>query len=208
MRVGDQMFIGYPSAVQFKTKGSASSKKGKTPINQLLWGDWAKVKQISGDWIKVRARGRDGWVRVEDLQSNRILEVNFVDVAQGDGAHIQTPDDAALVIDAGQEDNMFRFLRWRFNMFPAFRRSGGRITYISRDLKQVRIKLPLNWKTRNYVGTIYGGSMYAAIDPVYMAMLMKLLGANYVIWDKAAAISQALTSMSSTGSQSSRGPRP
>ena len=81
-----------------------------------------------------------------------------------------------------------RALRWRFNLFPAFRRTGGRITYISHDLKQVRVKLPLNWKTRNYVGTIYGGSMYAAIDPVYMAMLMKLLGANYVIWDKAAAI--------------------
>lgn len=81
-----------------------------------------------------------------------------------------------------------RFLRWRFNLFPSFRRSGGRVTYISDDLKQVRIRLPLNWKTRNYVGTIFGGSMYAAIDPVYMAMLMKLLGSNYLVWDKAAAI--------------------
>jgi len=45
------------------------------------------------------------------------LEVNFVDVAQGDGCHIQTPDDKALLIDAGLEDNMYRFLSWRFGRF-------------------------------------------------------------------------------------------
>ncbi len=81
-----------------------------------------------------------------------------------------------------------QLMRRRFNLFPTFRRTGGRITYTSRDLKQVRIKIPLNWKTRNYVGTLYGGSMYAAIDPIYMAMLIKLLGKDFIIWDKSAAI--------------------
>lgn len=81
-----------------------------------------------------------------------------------------------------------RILRWGFNLFPAFRRTGGRITYISHDLAQVRIRLPLNWKTRNYVRTLYCGCMYAAIDPVYMVMLMKLLGSDSVVWDKTATI--------------------
>ena len=49
-------------------------------------------------------------------------------------------------------------------------------------------KLPLNWRTRNYVGTIFGGSLYGAVDPFYMIMLIKLLGPEYVVWDKAAAI--------------------
>lgn len=31
--------------------------------------------------------------------------------------------------------------------------------------------------------------MYAAVDPVYMVMLMKNLGPEYVVWDKAAKIS-------------------
>jgi len=53
---------------------------------------------------------------------------------------------------------------------------------------EVRIKLPLNWRTRNYVGTIFGGSLYGAVDPVYMIMLMKVLGRDYVVWDKAASI--------------------
>jgi acyl-coenzyme A thioesterase PaaI-like protein len=79
-------------------------------------------------------------------------------------------------------------MRWGFNLFPALRRTGGRITYISSDLKQVRLKVPLNWKTRNYVGTIYGGSMYGAVDPIYMVMFIKLLGPGYIVWDKSAVI--------------------
>ena len=81
-----------------------------------------------------------------------------------------------------------RLRRWGFNFFPAYRGTGARITYIAADWREIRIKLPLNWRTRNYVGTIYGGSMYAAVDPIYMIMLIKLLGPGYVVWDKAASI--------------------
>lgn len=81
-----------------------------------------------------------------------------------------------------------RVLRWKFNLFPAYRGSGGRVTYIADDLSEVRVRLPLSWRTRNYVGTIFGGSMYAALDPIYMVMLIRLLGRGYVVWDKAATI--------------------
>lgn len=81
-----------------------------------------------------------------------------------------------------------RLWRWGFNLFPAYRGTGGRVTYIADDWREVRIKLPLNWRTRNYVGTIFGGSLYGAADPFYMVMLIKLLGPEYVVWDKAAAI--------------------
>lgn len=78
--------------------------------------------------------------------------------------------------------------RWKFNLFPAYRGSGGRVTYISDDFMEVRVKIPLNWRTRNYVGTIYGGSMYSAVDPIYMLMLIGILGGEYIVWDKAAKI--------------------
>ncbi len=81
-----------------------------------------------------------------------------------------------------------RKMRWQFNLFPAYRGSGARVTYVSDDFREVRVRLPLSWRTRNYVGTIYGGSLYAAVDPFYMIMLMKLLGRDYVVWDKAASI--------------------
>ncbi|MBI2957010.1 MAG: DUF4442 domain-containing protein [Acidobacteria bacterium] len=81
-----------------------------------------------------------------------------------------------------------KLLRWRFNLFPAYRGTGARITYIAEDWREVRVKLPLNWRTRNYVGTIFGGSLYGAVDPMYMVMLIRNLGPDYVVWDKAARI--------------------
>ena len=81
-----------------------------------------------------------------------------------------------------------RLARWGFNWFPAYRGVGARIEYVASDWKEVRIRLPLSWRTRNYVGTIFGGSLYGAIDPIYMIMLIKILGPDYVVWDKAATI--------------------
>jgi acyl-coenzyme A thioesterase PaaI-like protein len=78
--------------------------------------------------------------------------------------------------------------RFKFNLFPAYRRGGGRIAYISDDYHEIHIKLPLNWATKNYVGTIFGGSMFAAVDPIYMVMLIKILGREYIVWDKSANI--------------------
>jgi acyl-coenzyme A thioesterase PaaI-like protein len=81
-----------------------------------------------------------------------------------------------------------RLTRWGFNWFPAYRGTGARITYIADDWSEVRIRLPLTWRTRNYVGTLFGGSMYGALDPIYMVMLIRLLGPAYQVWDKAATI--------------------
>jgi hypothetical protein len=78
--------------------------------------------------------------------------------------------------------------RWKFNIFPAYRGSGARVLYIADDYREMRVKIPLSWRTRNYVGTIYGGSMYGGIDPIYMLMLIKTLGKDYIVWDKAAKI--------------------
>jgi hypothetical protein len=81
-----------------------------------------------------------------------------------------------------------RIDRLKFNLFPAYRGSGARVLYISADYREMRVKIPLSWRTRNYVGTIYGGSMYAGIDPIYMLMLIRNLGRDFIVWDKAAKI--------------------
>jgi len=81
-----------------------------------------------------------------------------------------------------------KLCRWVFNFFPAYRGTGARVTYISDDWHEVHIKVPLSWRTRNYVGTIFGGSLYGGIDPFYMLMLIKILGPEYTVWDKGASI--------------------
>jgi len=91
--------------------------------------------------------------------------------------------------EAMPESFRTKLKRWGFNLFPAYVGTGARLTYISDEFDEIHVKLPLTWRTRNYVGTIFGGSMYAAVDPVYMVMLINLLGRDYVVWDKAATIS-------------------
>ncbi len=81
-----------------------------------------------------------------------------------------------------------RLERFGFNLFPALWCSGASITYIADDHREVRLRLPLSWRTRNYFGTIFGGSMYSATDPIYAVMLHRVLGKGFIIWDKAASI--------------------
>lgn len=75
-----------------------------------------------------------------------------------------------------------------FNVSPMYRRSTARITSVSKDLLEVKIKLPISYKNRNYMNTIFGGSMFAAVDPIPMVQLINLIGDDYVVWDKSAEI--------------------
>jgi len=77
---------------------------------------------------------------------------------------------------------------WSFYLFACYRGTGGRPRYVAEDWSEVHLDLPLSRRTRNYVGTIFGGSMYSAVDPIYMVMLIRRLGKDYVVWDKAASI--------------------
>ena len=46
----------------------------------------------------------------------------------------------------------------------------------------------MNWKTKNIVGSLYGGSLFAITDGAHPMMLMAALGDGYIVWDKAASI--------------------
>ena len=81
-----------------------------------------------------------------------------------------------------------RMVRMGFNLHPAFRGTGGRVVHVARDLRHIRVQLPLNWKTKNIVGSLYGGSLFAITDGAHPMMLMAALGDGYIIWDKAACI--------------------
>lgn len=75
-----------------------------------------------------------------------------------------------------------------FNLSPMYRRSTGRLTEVSDDLLVVKIKIPRSYKNSNYVGSVFGGSLFSATDPIYMVQLINILGKEYVVWDKSAEI--------------------
>ena len=87
-----------------------------------------------------------------------------------------------------KENFKSKLTRFVFNFFPAYRRTGARVYFLSHDWHDVHITLGLNWKTKNYVGSVFGGSIYGALDPMYMVQLINILGKEYVVWDKSATI--------------------
>lgn len=74
------------------------------------------------------------------------------------------------------------------NLYPPYLGAGVRVTRIAEDFHAIEVRLPLRRWNRNYVGTHFGGSLFAMADPFFMLMLVELLGPGYVVWDKAATI--------------------
>ncbi|WP_442266888.1 DUF4442 domain-containing protein [Tenacibaculum sp. ZS6-P6] len=81
-----------------------------------------------------------------------------------------------------------KLFKYGFNLSPMYRRSTGRVRQISNDLLHVRVKIPLSYKNRNYVNSIFGGSLFSAVDPIPMIQLINLIGDDYVVWDKSAEV--------------------
>lgn len=77
--------------------------------------------------------------------------------------------------------------RW-INFWPPFLGAGIRVIHIAPDMKAVDVEMKLRWWNANYVGTHFGGSLFAMTDAFYMLMVMANLGRDYIVWDKAASI--------------------
>jgi hypothetical protein len=71
--------------------------------------------------VEVKARGKTGWVKKEDLGGESLLEVYFIDVGQGAGVLIKTPEFRHIMIDGGNPrekqntgKNAAEFVDWKF----------------------------------------------------------------------------------------------
>ncbi len=105
---------------------------GKTRKIELLWGDQVEVVSASGGKTTVKARGRTGTVDTSALGGEALCEVYFIDVGQGDGVLICTPDRRHILIDGGYirerqatGKNAADFVDWKF----------------AKDYRKTRIKL-------------------------------------------------------------------
>lgn len=74
-----------------------------------------------------------------------------------------------------------------FSLYPPFFGAGIRVK-ISNDVKTVDVSMKLTFWNRNYVGTHFGGSLYAMCDPFFFFLLMENLGMGYIVWDRSASI--------------------
>jgi acyl-coenzyme A thioesterase PaaI-like protein len=74
------------------------------------------------------------------------------------------------------------------NLWPPFVGAGIRVRRIAPDWSEAVVELRSRWFNRNYVGTHFGGSLFAMTDPFYALLLMQRLGERYLVWDQAARI--------------------
>lgn len=79
-------------------------------------------------------------------------------------------------------------LRARVNTYPPYVGAGIVVTHLADDPSEIRVEMPLTEANTNLVGTHFGGSLYAMVDPHLMILLIRRLGPEYVVWDKAAGI--------------------
>ena len=79
-------------------------------------------------------------------------------------------------------------LRHALNIWPPFLFSGVHVTALTDDYRHARVELRMRPWNRNYVGTHFGGSLFAMTDPFWMLLVMQSLGRDFIVWDKSGAI--------------------
>jgi len=81
-----------------------------------------------------------------------------------------------------------KHLRLLMNLWPPLLFSGIRVTRLDEDWRTAEVELRMGRLNRNWVGSHFGGSLFAMTDPFYMLMLLHVLGPGHIVWDKAASI--------------------
>lgn len=85
-----------------------------------------------------------------------------------------------------------KFAQWMMtkgiNYWAPFLGAGIAVKHASKDMTSIRVELKETLFNRNIVGVHFGGSIYAMCDPFYMGILLHHLGADYIVWDKAASV--------------------
>jgi acyl-coenzyme A thioesterase PaaI-like protein len=72
-------------------------------------------------------------------------------------------------------------MRRMLNLWPPFLFSGITVLEISKDFRHAKVRLKKKSITSNYVGTLFGGSLFSMTDPFFMIMIMKNLGKKYIV---------------------------
>lgn len=114
-------------------------------VREVIWGDYLRVAGPAEDgWLPIDWSPKDPAKRkalyIEEALTTdrRPLEIIFVDVGQGDGAVLITPErdtsERIIVIDAGQTPDMLKFLDGRFHAYrKGFQFAAAVLTHPDKD---------------------------------------------------------------------------
>ncbi|RYG18343.1 MBL fold metallo-hydrolase, partial [bacterium] len=133
--------------VGLKPRGAKSylyNADKRTKFRQVIWGDFLTIDgEEAGGWLRIIWAPKDPqkkatvYIQKEDTVEKRPLEIVFVDVGQGDGCVLISPEtgkkERITVIDAGIGSNMIRFLNGRFRAYRGFKFDAAILTHPDED---------------------------------------------------------------------------
>ena len=131
----------------------------KKRLATLLWGDQVKVLGKSqGFWkLDFTTRGWDAakkkyiWKKHDAFidgdvafRDTSLLKVRFVDVGQGDGAIIETPDGQIILVDGREEEHLYHYFTAAWAHLLRTKRWSSRQSWL-RTAAPVTSKVPPSW---------------------------------------------------------------
>lgn len=122
-------------------------KEGGKKVRQVLWGDWLKIDdnhppdELEEGWLPIiwapKSLKKKLYIPKRHTTNKRPLEIIFLDVGQGDGLVMITPetarDERIMIVDAGEGWNMAAFLNARFKAYRGFRFHAAVLTHPDLD---------------------------------------------------------------------------
>lgn len=107
------MDVVYANRIETLMRSRKSTAKSATR-RHLLMGTWLRVLAQDGEWLEVvdRTGAHAGFVLAADVALRAPLKIFYVDVGQGDGAIIESPQ-GILLIDGGPSKDYYRTLKAR-----------------------------------------------------------------------------------------------
>lgn len=106
-----------------RSRNASASRRGTA-----LLGQWLRLLDDSHrPWLEVATRdgSTKGWVQQHEVSDQPALKVFFVDVGQGDGAVIETPQNKIVLIDGGPSRLYYDWLVRRAGPVFAEQRAAG-----------------------------------------------------------------------------------
>jgi acyl-coenzyme A thioesterase PaaI-like protein len=74
------------------------------------------------------------------------------------------------------------------NLWPPFRAARIRVRRISADWREIDVEMRLGLFNRNYMGSHFGGSLFAMSDPFFWLIVQRVLGREYIVSHKGGRI--------------------
>lgn len=74
------------------------------------------------------------------------------------------------------------------NFWPPFRAAKIRVRRISADWREIDVEMRMGFWNRNYMGSHFGGSLFAMSDPFFWMIVQRTLGHDYIVSHKGGRI--------------------